>query len=85
MDGNAEGARRMEAEDSGAMACAAAMDAGAAVAEDSSDDELPFDDGRTPGRTAGWNDGKTDEERNLDFMFDPKADEADEIVRSELF
>eukprot|EP01043_Picozoa_sp_COSAG02_P002700 COSAG02_NODE_64_length_43111_cov_35.627709_13_plen_272_part_00 len=36
------------------------------------------DDGRTPGKTAGWSDGLTDEERQLRDFYDPKADDEDE-------
>lgn len=36
------------------------------------------DDGRTPGRKAGWTDGLTDEERQLRDFYDPKADDEDE-------
>ena len=46
--------------------------------QDSSDDELPVDDGRTPGRKAGWTDGLSDEQRNDLYFFDPKADDKDE-------
>ena len=56
----------------GGFAAAAAPDV------DSSDDELPVDDGRTPGRRAGWKDGLTDEERNDLFRYDPRADDEDE-------
>jgi hypothetical protein len=56
----------------GGFAAAAAPDV------DSSDDELPVDDGRTPGRRAGWKDGLTDEERNDLFLYDPRADDEDE-------
>ena len=46
--------------------------------DDSSDDEMPVDDGRTPGRKAGWKDAMTDDERNDLFLYDPKADDDDE-------
>ena len=36
------------------------------------------DDGRTPGRKAGWTDGLTDEERADRDFYDPKADDDDE-------
>ena len=36
------------------------------------------DDGRTPGKKAGWSDGLTDEERHLRDFYDPKADDDDE-------
>lgn len=48
------------------------------VDADSSDDELPVDDGRTEGRKAGWTDGMTDEQRADRDFYDPKADDEDE-------
>jgi hypothetical protein len=36
------------------------------------------DDGRTPGRKAGWTDGLTDEQRHARDFYDPKADDEDE-------
>lgn len=36
------------------------------------------DDGRTPGRKAGWSDGLSNEERQLRDLYDPKADDEDE-------
>jgi hypothetical protein len=40
--------------------------------------QTAVDDGRTPGRKAGWTDGLTDEERQLRDFYDPKADDEDE-------